>query len=97
MDELTGSNNEFALPNSDVVSSISSLESTAVILRIELVLEKIVNAIAENKGELSIELKQRTSINNTVDRSSSSYYQTRFPGRNRAEAWRFSACSMIRS
>ena len=88
---------ELIVLNNDVVSSTSSLKSAAVILRIELVLEKIVNAIDDNKGELSIELKHRISINNPVDRSSSSYYQTRFPGRTRAEAWRFSACRTIRS
>ena len=91
MDELTGVNNACAMPTNDVVSSVSSLESTVVILRIELVLEKIINALAENKESLSIELKHRTAISNPVDQSSSSYYQTRFPGRSRAEAWRFSA------
>lgn len=71
-------------------SAALTAENLSTLLRIELVIERIVDAIAREDSELYIELKHRPSATNNTAERRINYWKIRFPGRTPKEAWRFS-------
>lgn len=65
-------------------------ENLSTLLRIELVIERIVDAIAREDSELYIELKHRPSATDNTAERRTNYWKIRFPGGTPREAWRFS-------
>lgn len=72
------------------LSTALTAETLSILLRIELVLEKIVDAIAREDPELYIELKMRPSTTTDTAEQRTIHRKIKFPGKTPREAWRFS-------